>query len=104
MPKGGTLGIRVHRESTIAVITVSDTGTGIPGEILPRIFDPFFTTKKKGEGTGMGLQIVRQIIEGYGGSISVESVPGNTAFTIRLPVATEADLQLHQVAPAELTS
>lgn len=98
MPKGGTLGIRVRREGDVALITISDTGTGIPAEILPRIFDPFFTTKKKGEGTGMGLQIVRQIIEGYGGAISVESMPGNTAFTIRLPNASETDIKLHQTA------
>jgi nitrogen-specific signal transduction histidine kinase len=54
--------------------------------VLPRIFDPFFTTKPKGEGTGLGLAISARIIEKHGGTIRVESEPGRTRFTIRLPV------------------
>lgn len=67
-------------------IEISDTGAGIPPEILPRIFDPFFTTKEVGYGMGLGLFIVHEIIEECGGCISVESRPGEgTRFHIRLP-------------------
>ena len=69
------------------VLTVTDTGAGIPEEMLPRIFDPFFTTKQVGEGTGLGLSIVYGIIKDHGGHISVHSEPGQgTSFEIRLPV------------------
>jgi len=68
------------------VITVTDTGIGIPKEHLDNIFDPFFTTKEIGLGTGLGLSIVYGIIEKHQGHISVESRPGEgTRFTIRLP-------------------
>lgn len=80
-----------HRE---AVITVGDTGIGIPKEELDRIFDPFFTTKEIGLGTGLGLSIVYGIIEKHHGSIAVESKEGEgTRFIIRVPlpaVASEA--------------
>ncbi len=69
-----------------AEVTVADTGKGIPDDVLPLIFDPFFTTKAKGEGTGMGLQITKQIVESYGGDIRVASRPGHTAFTVTLPI------------------
>ncbi len=69
-----------------AVITVEDTGMGIPKEELDRIFDPFFTTKEVGIGTGLGLSIVYGIIERHHGSISVESKEGEgTRFIIRMP-------------------
>ncbi len=69
-----------------AVITVEDTGVGIPKEEIDRVFDPFFTTKEIGAGTGLGLSIVYGIIEKHQGSISVESKEGEgTRFTIRLP-------------------
>ncbi len=68
------------------VIEISDTGPGIPKEVLGRIFDPFFTTKKSGEGTGLGLSISYSIIEKLGGQIGVSSRLGvGTTFTIRLP-------------------
>ena len=68
-------------------ISVSDTGTGIPDEIIGAIFEPYFTTKEPNEGTGMGLAVVHGIVESYGGIISVEStVDRGTVFTIRLPV------------------
>jgi signal transduction histidine kinase len=69
-----------------AVITVEDTGVGIPKEEIDRIFDPFFTTKEVGAGTGLGLSIAYGIIEKHHGSIAVESKEGEgTRFIIRLP-------------------
>ncbi|MCX5892723.1 MAG: HAMP domain-containing sensor histidine kinase, partial [Deltaproteobacteria bacterium] len=74
-----------------AVITVADTGVGIPKEELDRIFDPFFTTKEVGVGTGLGLSIVYGIIEKHHGKILVESKEGEgTRFTIRMPYNPEA--------------
>ncbi|MBN1209793.1 MAG: AAA family ATPase [Myxococcaceae bacterium] len=70
-----------------AVVTVKDTGAGIPPENLSRLFDPFFTTKPAGVGTGLGLSICHGIITGLGGRITVESEPGRgTAFRVFLPV------------------
>jgi PAS domain S-box-containing protein len=70
------------------VIAASDTGCGMDPSVQRRIFDPFFTTKKEGEGTGLGLSVVRAIVEGHGGGIDVETAPGRGAtFTIYLPVA-----------------
>jgi two-component system, NtrC family, sensor kinase len=74
------------QESSVE-ITVRDNGTGIPAEILPRIFDPFFTTKEVGQGVGLGLFIVFEIIEEHGGCIAVDSEIGRgTTFRIRLPL------------------
>ena len=66
-------------------IAIADTGTGIPKEIQQRIFEPFFTTKAAGEGSGLGLDIVKKIIDKHGGCIMVDSVPGKTTFTVILP-------------------
>ena len=68
-------------------ITLSDNGAGIPADVLPRIFDPFFTTKEVGQGVGLGLFIVFEIIEEHGGCIAVDSAIGKgTTFRIRLPL------------------
>ncbi len=70
-----------------AVITVSDTGPGIPDDIKGRIFDPFYTTKEEGKGTGLGLSIVYGIVEKHAGAVTVESVVGQGAsFVLRLPL------------------
>ncbi len=70
-------------------LTVRDTGSGIPTELLPKIFEPFFTTKKQGEGTGMGLAIVHGVVTRCKGAISVESTVGQgTAFHVYLPLHT----------------
>jgi two-component system, cell cycle sensor histidine kinase and response regulator CckA len=69
-----------------AVITVRDSGKGIPPDVLPRIFEPFFTTKARHQGTGLGLAIVRSGVELAGGRIQVESTPGaGTTFRLSLP-------------------
>jgi signal transduction histidine kinase len=69
---------------------ISDTGRGIPEEVIARIFDPFFTTKGSGEGTGLGLSIAYGIIAKHHGAIHVESHPGKgTTFTVRLPAAAD---------------
>ncbi len=72
-------------------VSIIDHGSGIPAEVLPRIFDPFFTTKPQGSGTGLGLEIVHRIVtQKYGGVIDVDSKPGMTRFTVRLPITTPA--------------
>lgn len=77
---------KVDAQNNQAVITVEDTGVGIPKEEIDRVFDPFYTTKEVGAGTGLGLSIVYGIIEKHQGSIAVESKEGEgTRFIIRLP-------------------
>jgi PAS domain S-box-containing protein len=74
------------------VLTVSDSGTGMSGEVLGRIFEPFFTTKKPGKGTGLGLAIVYGVIKQTGGWITTRSEPGRgTTFDIYFPPAAEQD-------------
>jgi two-component system NtrC family sensor kinase len=73
------------QEGYVAV-EVIDSGSGIPADIMDKIFEPFFTTKPQGEGTGLGLDIVRKIVEKHRGKISVTSEPGRTAFRVELPI------------------
>jgi len=82
----GRLEIDVCRKGEQAVVTITDSGSGIPDEIKERIFEPFFTTKGRGEGSGLGLDIVRKIINKHKGEIKVESESGKTAFSVFLPV------------------
>ncbi len=101
MPGGGTLTIETYPVSSADVrqmgnefmppadysaLKVSDTGTGIPADVLPKIFEPFFTTKDVGKGTGLGLSTVYGIIKQSAGFIFADSQPGATSFTIYLPV------------------
>ena len=82
-----TINTRSINQSSRIIIEVSDTGPGIPKEVLQKIFDPFFTTKEVGKGTGLGLSISYSIIEKLGGRIMVASDEGKgTTFTIYLPV------------------
>ncbi len=81
----GTLEIKTEHQGRELVVSVADDGPGIPEEIRGRIFEPFFTTKDAGEGTGLGLDIARKIVENHGGSIAFESRPGRTVFSVRLP-------------------
>ncbi len=87
----GTITIRTYRDGPMVKIQISDTGSGIAPEILPRIFDTGFTTKKAGVGTGLGLAISQKIIRDHRGRIDVESVVGQgTTFTISLPLEWKA--------------
>ncbi len=71
----------------VTCLTVTDTGVGIPAEVVERIFDPFFTTKEPEEGTGLGLMITHQIVADHGGAIEVRSEPGEgSSFRVKLPV------------------
>lgn len=82
----GTIEIETLKEGNYVMVRITDSGAGIPDEIKSRIFEPFFTTKKQGEGTGLGLEIVSKIIAKHHGNIDVESVPGRTSFTVKLPI------------------
>ncbi|MBS0184634.1 MAG: PAS domain S-box protein [Nitrospira sp.] len=87
MPEGGTLRVGLEPEQPMVKLTIADTGHGIPPEIIKKIYDPFFTTKEFGKGTGLGLTVVKGIIEEHQGSIAVESEPGKgTRFTVLLPI------------------
>ncbi|MBU4039728.1 MAG: response regulator, partial [Alphaproteobacteria bacterium] len=87
------LGWTAAPTAAVALIEVSDSGPGVPPEILDKIFEPFFTTKAVNEGTGMGLATVYGIVEQAGGHINVSNAPqGGAVFRIFLPEAAEADL------------
>ena len=81
----GNLEVAAFLENGMVVIAISDSGCGIPEAIRDRIFEPFFTTKPAGEGSGLGLDIVKKILQKHKGDIRVESRPGRTSFYIRLP-------------------
>ena len=85
LPPGGQLTVHTYVDRGLVCIDVIDNGHGIPDEIKNHIFEPFFTTKSMGEGTGMGLDIVKKIVDRHKGQISVASRPGRTAFTLCLP-------------------
>ena len=86
MENKGSLKIDVKQQDGSIVVSITDSGKGIPPEILPRIFEPFFTTKPAGEGSGLGLDIVKKIIDKHQGKITVDSSPGQTTFTVFLPI------------------
>jgi signal transduction histidine kinase len=88
MPDGGALAITAHNDGDDVVVSVGDTGTGIPDDVVDKIFDPFFTTKEPGKGTGLGLHTVHTIIRRVGGDITVSSSPDGTRFQVRLPAVT----------------
>jgi signal transduction histidine kinase len=89
----GTLTVRTYREDDRVVVSVGDTGPGVPDQLRKRVFEPFFTTKPVGEGTGLGLDIsYRIVVNGHGGDIVLESEPGDTRFLVKLPVAEAASV------------
>jgi len=84
-------------ENNVIKIDVSDTGSGIKPEELPKDFDPFFTTKSIGGGTGLGLSISLEIIKSFGGEITVKSVLGKgTTFSVILPLRAKIKNRTHQ--------
>jgi signal transduction histidine kinase len=85
IPHKGALAIAVRQQNDHILIEFTDTGVGVPPEIQSKIFEPFFTTKPAGEGSGLGLHIVRQIIEKHQGKIDLETQPGCTIFRVWLP-------------------
>jgi PAS domain S-box-containing protein len=86
----GMLTVRIRWEDPWVVVEIEDDGQGIPEENQSKIFDPFFTTKGPGEGTGLGLNISRNlIVKKHHGQISVKSKPGSTCFSVRLPLDTD---------------
>ena len=84
--KKGILEIRTERDHDCLLVSVIDNGPGIPPDMINKVFDPFFTTKEIGKGTGLGLDIVCQIVKQHRGNVKVTSVPGNTRFTVSLPM------------------
>ena len=86
IPDKGIITVTTGHDDTHVIVTISDTGGGIPRDQLKRIFDPFYTTKPVGKGTGLGLNMVYNIIKRHKGSIGVKSEVGKgTTFTLRLP-------------------
>jgi signal transduction histidine kinase len=89
-PGGNEVRVSVHPEGDRARIEVSDTGVGIPPDVLPHIFDAFFTTRTGAGGTGLGLALVKRIVEEHRGTLSVRSqVSVGTTFTVELPLYDE---------------
>jgi two-component system NtrC family sensor kinase len=83
----GKITLTTGRKDGMFVISVKDTGRGIPEAVRGRIFDPFFTTKPVGQGTGLGLAISYGIVQAHGGSIEIQSQEGQgTEFIIKIPL------------------
>jgi signal transduction histidine kinase len=87
-PNRGTLTVALHRDRTHAIISISDTGRGIPADVRERIFEQFFTTKAVGKGTGQGLALARTVIvDNHGGSITFDTkLDRGTTFHLRIPI------------------
>jgi signal transduction histidine kinase/CheY-like chemotaxis protein len=116
MPRGGSLSLSTRNVTLTAdetrghpgakpgravVLTIGDTGSGIPADIQQRIFEPFFTAKGVGRGTGMGLAVVHGIVDQAGGFIELDSQPSvGTTFRIYLPTVNENIDELREIAPA----
>lgn len=84
--KKGRLEIATTKDRQYVHVTITDNGPGIPAEIQSRIFEPFFTTKEIGKGTGLGLDVVMQIVQRHQGVVKQVSVPGKTIFTVSFPI------------------
>ncbi|WP_291923178.1 ATP-binding protein [Chitinophaga sp.] len=84
--KKGSLEIATTQDRQYVHVTITDNGPGIPADIQTRIFEPFFTTKEMGKGTGLGLDVVMQIVKRHHGMVKSTSVPGKTTFTVSFPI------------------
>jgi signal transduction histidine kinase len=89
--ESGRVDVLAERDTRRVVVRIVDNGPGIPSEIRDRIFDPFFTTKPAGQGTGLGLDIVRRLVQHNDGGIEVDSQPGRTEFRVSLPIDETPD-------------
>jgi CheY-like chemotaxis protein len=103
-PAAHVITVAARREAGDVIVEVSDTGSGIPKDVVNRIFEPFFTTKPLREGTGLGLSICHAIVTSLGGEISVDSEVGRgTTFRVTLPVASPSKatrpISTHEVSP-----
>jgi PAS domain S-box-containing protein len=90
----GKITVRAERDGDHVIVSIADTGGGIPDEVAARVFDPFFTTKEVGRGTGQGLALARtMIVERHGGTLTFDTEPGaGTTFHVRLPIGAEMAL------------
>ncbi len=86
--KDARLSIKGSVEGPWFIVEITDNGPGIPKELQAQIFDPFFTTKAQGKGTGLGLDMVRRIMEAHKAEMSLDSKPGNTSFRLSFPLSS----------------
>jgi signal transduction histidine kinase len=94
MPSGGELRVSLCKEDKEIILEIADSGTGIEKENLEKIFDPLFTTKEQDKGTGLGLFVVKQIVDEFSGTIQVDSEPGKgTTFFIRFPLLSSQEME-----------
>ncbi len=102
MPKGGSFDLSVGSSDEHALIRIGDTGVGMAPEVLARLFEPFFTTKPKEKGTGIGMAIVHRFVVDSGGTLDVDSAPGQgTRICIQLPLAEPEDGSLREAEARE---
>lgn len=97
MPGGGTLTVRTWCDDDHTCVAVSDTGVGIDNEILASIFEPFFTTKPRTAGTGLGLAVVKTVVDAAQGTISVSSSANGSEFLLRFPRALNVPVQVEEL-------
>ena len=83
----GRLTVSVSLQGQGIIVKIIDSGCGIPEEVQAKMFDAFFTTKPMGEGSGLGLHICKKIIDKHNGNLSVKSQPGETIFSVWLPIS-----------------
>jgi signal transduction histidine kinase len=104
MPQGGHLIVQLRVEPETAVVSVQDTGRGIPPENLARIFEPFFTTRPEGQGTGLGLSVSAAIAAAHQGRIDASSQVGQgSVFSLRLPLVQPGAPQVHAPETVEVS-
>ncbi|NJO94383.1 MAG: GHKL domain-containing protein [Hydrococcus sp. RM1_1_31] len=83
----GRLEIAILEQENQVIVKITDSGQGIPADIQAKIFEPFFTTKSMGEGSGLGLDIVRKIVDKHHGKVEFDTQAGKTTFIVCLPIA-----------------